>query len=47
MSSQLGSNSVKNSPAQVAELVERLPSKATDLGSNPRLGHGPAVGAET
>ncbi len=35
------------SPAQVAQLVERSPSKATDLGSNHGRGHGPAVGAET
>ncbi len=35
------------SPARVAKLVERSPSKAMDLGSNPGQGHGFAVGAET
>ncbi len=38
---------LKRSPARVAQLVERSPSKATDLGSIPGWGHGPAVGSET
>ncbi len=32
------------SPARVAQLVGRSPSKATDLGSIPGQGHDPAVG---
>ncbi len=38
------SGCASQSPARVAQLVEPLPSKVTDLGSNPGWGHDPAGG---